>query len=66
MTDKKWNKEEYDEVKKIQKSHEQIQREFAIEGQKKLVDSSTDPIQKAKYLRGLRILERGGWTNKDG
>lgn len=58
MTDKKWNKEEYDEVKKIQKSHEQIQREYVIEGQKKLIDSCTDDDQKNKVYTRIKDIRK--------
>lgn len=58
MTDKKWNKEEYDEVKKLQLTHQEYQYIFAYEMQKKLFDECSDPVQKARYERGLKILER--------
>jgi hypothetical protein len=58
MTDKKWNKEEYEKVREVQKSHEEYQKEFSIEMQTRLYEECKDPIQKERYLKGLDILKR--------
>lgn len=58
MTDKRWNKEEYDEVRKLQAQNQWSGMKDAYESQKKDYEECTDPVQKARYLRGLKILER--------
>lgn len=57
MTDKKWNKPEYDAYKQ-QFPDAKKQRLFAIEMQTRLVNECNDPKQKERYIRGLKILER--------
>lgn len=58
MTDKKWNKEEHDEVMRIRAQNEWIGMHAAYEQQKKLFDECKDPVQKLRYGRGLVILQR--------
>lgn len=58
MTDKKWNTEEYKEVKKLQQQNQWSGMKDAYESQKKDYEECTDRVQKARYLRGLKILER--------
>lgn len=57
MTNKKWNKPEY-EAYKQQFPSEKKQKEFAIEMQTKMWEECRDPIQKERYKKGLEILKR--------
>ena len=58
MTDKKWNKEEHDEVMRLRAQNEWSGMTDAYNSQKKLFDECKDPIQKERYGRGLIILQR--------
>ena len=58
MTNKRWSAEEWDAVRKLQSQNGWEGMVNAYESQKKDYEECNDPVQKARYLRGLKILER--------